>query len=209
MPNILPDMPSSTPATHYKAGIPAYNSEMGLLVQFLTGIAWPATIIWIAFLFKRELRALLDRISHVKYKDLEFTLGLAEAEAKVLVIEQTTPARKSSNLEIDSKLEQLRRIADVSPRAAIMEAWTLVEGAAAHSGFIQGADRPRINALSFADWLVRTGKLPAESDELMTQLRNLRNQAAHAPEFEITKQDADRYLQLAAKASSLIIGPDE
>jgi hypothetical protein len=90
-----------------------------------------------------------------------------------------------------------------------MEAWILLEDAAGRSGFIQGADRPRINAPSFVDWLVRSGKLPPGSDGLMTQLRNLRNQAAHLSTFELTKEDADRYLELAAKASSIILGPEE
>lgn len=187
---------------------------MGLLVQFLVGIAWPVVIIWVAYLFKGELRALLNRISHFKYKDLDIKLGLDDAEAKARTIEQTISFPLLSNLELDSRLEQLRRIADVSPRASIMEAWILVEDAAAHSGFVQGADTPRINAPSFVHWLVQSGKLPPESDELITQLRNLRDQAAahkmaFTPTFELTKQDADRYLQLAAKASSMILGPEE
>jgi hypothetical protein len=32
---------------------------------------------------------------------------------------------------------------------------------------------------------------------------------AFTPAFELTKQDAERYLQLAAKASSMILGTDE
>lgn len=187
---------------------------MGLLVQFLIGIAWPVTIVWVAYLFKGELRALLNRISHFRYKDMEVKLELDEAEAKAKTIEQTISFPLNADPEIDSKLQQLRRIAEVSPRAAIMEAWILVEDAAARSGFIQGADTPRINAPSFVLWLVRTGKLPPESDDLITQLRNLRDQAAAhkaatTPLFELTRQDADRYLQLAAKASSMILGPGE
>ncbi|MGA2206509.1 MAG: hypothetical protein ABSG10_07235 [Terracidiphilus sp.] len=185
-----------------------------MVVQLVTGLAWPVVVLLVAFMFKRELRLLLSRISHFKYRDLEFKLALAEAEKKADVIEQTARFSYRSSSDIDSKLEQLRRIADVSPRAAIMEAWILVEDAAAQSGFIQGADTPRINAPSFVLWLVRDGKLPAGSDELVTRLRNLRDQAAahkmaQTPPFELTREDADRYLQLAAKASSMILGPEK
>jgi hypothetical protein len=153
-------------------------------------------------------------MSHLKYKDMEINLELDEAEAEVRTIEQTISFPLSANSETDSKLEQLRRIAEVSPRTAIMEAWILVEEAAGQSGFVQGADTPRINAPSFVLWLVRAGKLPPESEDLITRLRNLRDQAAAhkfalTPTFELTKQDADRYLQLAAKASSMILGPDK
>jgi hypothetical protein len=96
---------------------------MVLLIQFLTGIAWPVTIIWVAYLFKGELRGLLNRISHLRYKDVEVKLELDEAEAEAKTVEQTISFSLRSSSDIDSKLVQLRRIAEVSPRAAIMEAW--------------------------------------------------------------------------------------
>jgi hypothetical protein len=48
----------------------------------------------------------------------------------------------------------------------------------------------------------------------VTELRNLRDHAAahkiaNIPHFELQRDDADRYLELAAKVSSMILGPDE
>lgn len=179
---------------------------MELLVTLLTGIAWPVAVVWIAYLFKGELRSLLHRMSQLKYKDVEakFEIGLAEAEAKVSSIEQSSPSL-SSRPEITSKLESLRRIADVSPRAAIMEAWVLVEDAAGKSGFVQGAAIPRVNPHLFVEELVRREKLPKGSDSLLDQMRKLRNQAAHLPDFSLNQDEADRYLQLAARMSELIL----
>ena len=179
---------------------------MELFVTLLTGIAWPVAVVWIAYLFKGELRSLMHRMSQLKYKDVEakFEIGLAEAEAKVNVIEQSSPP-PLPRPEITSKLELLRRIADASPRAAIMEAWVLVEDAAGKSGFVQGAAIPRVNPHLFVEELVRLGKLPKGSDSLLDQMRRLRNQAAHLPDFSLNQDEADRYLQLAARMSELIL----
>lgn len=179
---------------------------MELLVTLLTGIAWPVAVVWVAYLFKGELRSLIHRMSQLKYKDVEakFEIGLAEAEAKVSSIEQSSPSLPSRP-EITSKLESLRRIADVSPRAAIMEAWVLVEDAAGKSGFVQGAAIPRVNPHLFVEELVRREKLPKGSDSLLDQMRKLRNQAAHLPDFSLNQDEADRYLQLAARMSELIL----
>lgn len=183
---------------------------MEAFVKLITGIAWPVAAIWIAYLFKGELGSLFHRISLLKYKDVEakFETGLAEAEAKAISIEHASP---STNLrpEITSKLELLRRIADISPRAAIMEAWVLVEDAAGQSGFVQGAAIPRVNPHLFVEELVRLGKLPKGSDSLLDQMRRLRNQVAHLPDFSLNQDEADRYLQLAARMSELILNVEQ
>jgi hypothetical protein len=179
---------------------------MDVFVKLLVGISWPAALVWIAYLFKGELRSLLHRMSQLKYKDIEakFDSDLADAEAKAVQMEMTLPPA-TPHPEISSKLEQLRRIADVSPRAAIMEAWVLIESAAGKSGFVQGAATPRINPYLFAAELVKLGKLPEGSDALLKQMRNLRNQAVHLPDFSLTRDEADRYLQLASQMSGLIL----
>lgn len=182
---------------------------MDLVVNLLIGIAWPAAIVWVAMLFRHDIRSLLKRISQLRYKDVEasFDEGLANAEAKAAVI-QAPPIAIPRKPEFINRLEQLRRIADVSPRASVLEAWVLVEEAAAKSGFVQGASKARVNPYLFVEELVRLGKLPAGSTSLLEQLRRLRNQAAHLPDFSLTQDEADRYLQIAAKTSELILSAE-
>lgn len=186
---------------------------MNLLVQLLTGIAWPVVVVWIAYLFKGELRNLIGRVSRFKYKELEFESGLDRAESSVAVIEATKSIPEPDSA-VDDRLRQLRDLVRVSPRAAIMEAWIMIEESAARSGFITGAQIPRTNVMSFINYLVQQGKLPPESESLVVHLRNLRNQAAHyfdftLPAFELTSKDADRYLVLASKVASLILDADK
>ena len=182
---------------------------MDLVVNLIVGIAWPVAVVWIAYVFKGELKSLLRRVSQLKYKDLEaqFGAGLALAESEVSSLQAAPPA--APRPELLSKLESLRRISDVSPRAAILEAWVLVEDAAGRSGFVQGASIPRINPHLYVEELVRLGKLPAGSDSLLDQMRKLRNQAAHMPDFTVDQDEADRYLQLATRMSELILSVDD
>ena len=182
---------------------------MELVVNLIVGIAWPVAVVWIAYVFKGELKSLLRRVSQLKYKDLEaqFGAGLALAESEVSSLQAAPPA--APRPELLSKLESLRRISDVSPRAAILEAWVLVEDAAGRSGFVQGASIPRINPHLYVEELVRLGKLPAGNDSLLDQMRKLRNQAAHMPDFTVDQDEADRYLQLATRMSELILSVDD
>ena len=189
---------------------------MSSFVELVKAIAWPVVVIWLAYLFKEQFVGMLSRVSKLKgkFKDLEFETALDQAEASVAVIEKEISVRPAIDARTESQIEQLKRIAEISPRAAIVEAWRVIEGAAAKSGFVQGGQVPLKNAPLYVDWLVQTGKLPPESSHLITELKLLRNQAAHTqradlPEFQLTQRDAERYLELAAKVSSLILRFDE
>lgn len=182
---------------------------MSDLVALISAIAWPAAAVWISYLFRDEIRGLASRVSRLKYKDVEATfeseLKTAEEQAGAITQDARVPLPSP---ELVSKLEQLERIADVSPRAAIMEAWLLIESAAGQSGFAQGAAHPRVNLWLFVDWLVKEGKLSPDSLKLVESLRELRNKAAHLPEFSLGREEADRYLRLAVKISTLIVSPE-
>jgi hypothetical protein len=180
---------------------------MELVVTLLTGIAWPIALVWVAYLFKGELRSLMHRVSHLKYKDIEakFESTLADAEAKVIAIDKATSTAPLPDLELNSRLEQLRRIADISPRAAIMEAWVLVEDAAGKSRFFQGAKSHRVNPKLLVKELVRLGKLPPISESVVDPMREIRNQVAHISDFDPSQDIVDRYLQVAVKLSEHIL----
>lgn len=182
---------------------------MNDIVSLISAVSWPVTTVWCAYIFRSEIRNLAFRVSHLKYKDVEATfekeLKNTEAKVNAITINKSTIIQNS---ELQDKVEQLQRIANVSPRAAILESWMLIEDAAGKSGFVQGADVPRINSLLFVDWLIREGELPRDSIDAVSALRELRNKAAHLPDFSINQEDAERYISLAAKISTLIIDAD-
>lgn len=178
---------------------------MEQIVALIVGVAWPVATVWIAYIFKAELKALFARISQLKYKEVEanFEKGLAEAEAEARKVQNVARPTLPQPEKI-SQLDQLRRIAEVSPRAAIMEAWVLIETAAIASGITSGVSIPRVNPRTLAEYLAHSGKIPEESIALLGKLRQLRNQAAHLPEFVLSQDEAERYLELAVKISEII-----
>lgn len=90
-----------------------------------------------------------------------------------------------------------------------MESWLLVEEAAGKAGFVQGATTPRVNLPLFLDWLVRDNKISKNTAKLVEKMRHLRNSAAHLKDFELTRDEAERYLKLAAQLSLIIVEPED
>ncbi len=173
------------------------------LVEIVKALAWPIAVIWIGYIFRSEVRQLLGRVSSFKYKDVEasFEKSLVQAEQSARNIEK--PQLDESESEINKK-EQLLRIAEVSPRAAVVEAWTLIETAAMKNGLWEGAAIKRINPKTILDHLESSGKFSPENLKLINQLRQIRNKAKHLPDFAVTQTEAERYLDLAVKGAAII-----
>lgn len=176
---------------------------MDYFVEIIKAIAWPASIIWLGYIFRKEVRLLLGRLSSVKYGEVEasFSKELAEAEVNAKKLAIPKPDASQSNL---SQKEQLFRISEISPRAAVVEAWTLIETAAVKKGLTSGTTVPRTNPKMIVEYLYSSGKFSSESMQLIEQLRRIRNQASHMPDFAITQSESERYLELAAQAASVI-----
>ena len=172
-------------------------------VEIIKAIAWPASIVWLGYIFRSEVRQLIGRMSSLKYKDIEANfdkkLAKAESEAKEINI----PIEKKSMDEL-SQAEQLMRIAEVSPRAAIVEAWTLIEMAASKKGLKEGVAIPRMSPKMIVNYLMMSGKMPKNSIDIIDQLRMLRNQAVHMPDFALNQNEAERYLELAVQSAAII-----
>ncbi|ABX51706.1 hypothetical protein Sbal195_4549 (plasmid) [Shewanella baltica OS195] len=167
-------------------------------------MAWPAAVIWMSFIFRSEVRALLSRVSSFKYKDVEASFGqrLEKAENDARLIQSPTKAKDSESE--NSQIEQLLRISEVSPRAAVVEAWTLIETAAIKNGLVMGGVMKRTNPKMILTHLEKSGKFSPESLKLINELRQIRNNASHLPDFAVTQSDAERYLELAVKGAAVI-----
>lgn len=177
---------------------------MQYFVEIIKALSWPIAIIWLGYLFKGEIRNLFARVSTLKYKDIE-----AKFEKELQYIDnelsQTNPAPpKELTIEHINKQEQLLRIAEVSPRAAIMEAWINIETAAKRAGLTSGSAMPRVFPQNIVEHLLKNKNLPESSIELFHKLRQLRNQAAHLPEFAISQNEAEKYLEISSKITELL-----
>lgn len=102
---------------------------MKLIDQFLRLleiIAWPGTVLALALVFRAELRMVMGRLSLFEYKGLKahFYKGLQAIDSRLSVAKIQDEALSDEAL---SERERLYRLAKASPRAAIAEAWILVE----------------------------------------------------------------------------------
>jgi hypothetical protein len=92
--------------------------------------------------------------------------------------------------------QKYRRLADVSPKAAIIEAWRDAEVALLDAAGVRDSDAtlPRI-----LDNLMREGKLDAGEKHFLEYMRMIRNKAAHATNLDLTGDQAYRYAILTTQ----------
>jgi hypothetical protein len=113
------------------------------LIRLLQVVAWPVTVFVLAVMFRQELARLGMRVSSLKYREFEARfdreLRAVNDEAKSLQAGQIDASAQSAE---PSEYDRLIRIAEVSPRAAISEAWRSVELAAANAARVAGVDAP-------------------------------------------------------------------
>ena len=176
------------------------------IVEIIKALAWPTAIVWLGYLFRNEVRSLMGRLTALKHGDTEisFNRSLEKAERKASEISQTEEVVHESTPEELCQKDQLYRLAEISPRAAIVEAWTLIETAAVKSNLTTGATFKRTSPKLILDHLVSTGNFSPNSIEVINSLRQLRNRASHLPDFAITQEEAERYLDLAIKSAHAI-----
>lgn len=108
-------------------------------------------------------------------------------------------------LQLQSSYDRLIELASVAPRTAVTEAWLIVEAALQHASLSLPV-RPRGYGLvreAFEE-LIKRNLLPQETNAVFDDLRKIRNNAAHAMEFDISSEEAIRYIDLATGLAAWI-----
>src|SRR5574340_611456 len=170
-------------------------------------LAWPAAALAIVTILRKPLRDLLPLLQKLKYKDLELEFGRRLLEVQAEVTAQLPAQTERAIGEIEDSVAV--RLAPVSPMAAILEAWRGVESAileAAHSlgkPFFDDRSPVLVSAIRA---LEESGQLLRAQADILDDLRQLRNEAAHAPEFSIPVSDALDYVRLSEVAASHLRG---
>ncbi len=169
------------------------------IFQSLVSLAWPAAIFGCVYLFRERVRELLPLL-RMKYKDLDvsFRLEQAEKDAKAL-------PKAGKHPEIESTPEERTRfeqVAEVSPRAAILETRAEIEETvikmAERLGGLEGKRTP---SLLMAIRALRNRQvISPETSALLDDLRTVGNTAAHGREVQFTKDEALRFRSLADQA---------
>lgn len=168
------------------------------IAALVESMAWPAAILGSVFMFRQKLIELLPRLQF-KFKDLEanFRLDQAEKDAAALPPPPLTP----ETLPTPEEKSRFEQIAEISPRAAMLEVRTDVEEAVRTLADSAGLLTPRVQSTLGLTRLLRSKEIiDHQTSALLDDLRVVGNNAAHDAQAQFSIEDAKRFRALADRA---------
>lgn len=176
------------------------------IASVIGSLAWPFTLIVGLYFLKDHLGSIFPFIERVKYKDLEveFRKSLQELANQ----SQLAFPPPEIDEQVTTPKNRLYTLAEISPRAAILEAWLQVESAAAEA--IQtrepslGKKLSAVAPLRLAEYLDRYRIINPAQAKIFTRLRDLRNKAVHMNEATFHLDEITEYIDLALSLASQI-----
>ncbi len=181
------------------------------ITKIVEALAWPGTVIVVLFLIRRELPEIARNLRKLKIKGVELEFGEAAkavaSEAKDAVPPGDADVRLMGRPKVELA-ERLNSIAELAPRAAIVEAWLQVEAAAV--AVIQKKSSPNLKSLPgpmrLRDNLTKIDILNPKQLTVFENLRILRNEAVHLAEAQFTKASVANYIEAALAMAAYLEG---
>lgn len=178
--------------------------NLTFISNLITALAWPAATIVIVVLLRGELASLLSRIKKIKHRDSEIDLAGEISEA-------AKDAEKVLNHAATEKTpeeERIGRLAEDSPRGAILDSWLSIEEAMSQYAMRHGIESEtlhspphrRIQNIQLHNLDVPT--LGHGIIEMLDKLRRIRNDAVHRTDADITPAVAKDYAALAVRVKA-------
>lgn len=170
--------------------------------KVVEALAWPAVVVGVLLYLRQEFPSIVRSLRRLKFKDVELEFGEAAkalaAETK-RVVPAAGPDVKLLGQDESAVVARLGAIAELSPRAAILEAWLLVEAAAADLIRKQNPTSLTANPgpMRIREGLRRAEVLTPPQEAAFEHLRRLRNDAVHAPDAEFTSAAVASYIESA------------
>jgi hypothetical protein len=184
-----------------------YLTFIATLVQ---AVAWPITVGILVYLFRLPIAYRITALRSLKMKGIEavFGEGLKEIESEADKARLPPPNEvKLLPAPPDDPLDKIRQLAAVSPPAAIVEAWRLVERAAAYL-FEHREGKPTKSIMEFHGMmrqLLDSKQIELSLYNMYQQLRQLRNLAVHDHLHAISAFEAVNYGELAVRVAEALI----
>lgn len=183
-------------------------SALEFISHIISSLAWPLTILLILLVLRKQLGELLLNLQRLKVKDVEMNFG-SEASKVIARAQAVLPLpRVEAHGTVTSTVESRReRLAQITPRANILEAWLEIEAAALKAITRHNPDLkpPRLaSPMKIAMALQRLGLLNGAQLELFHNLRNLRNSAAHAMNFNVGMEAVEEYVEAAGRLTQFL-----
>ena len=166
------------------------------ILKLIEILVWPITIIAVGLLFRKEVRVIISRISKLKYKDFE--LSIEKELSKIETIDNEKPSENPINSVVRENYyetyNRLLEIAKVSSRAAISEAWRELEHSTIRLLEKHGYDTKNVLLSKVFRNILHENNYPTSLYTDFKRLREIRNKAIHAEDFEISETEAEKYI---------------
>ncbi len=176
------------------------------IAEVIKALAWPVTVITALLLLRRPLTQLLPLTQRFRFWEFELDFG-GQVQELAARLTQTLPPSPRLSGERKQLQERLVELAQLSPRAVVLEAWLQLEKEAidaARRRHIQLTTREMRSPLVLGHYLEQAGILDEDQQEIYNRLRNLRNTAAHASDFAIDPETALEYADLALHLAEVL-----
>jgi hypothetical protein len=187
-------------------------------------LAWPLSVVAIALLFRRSLLKLLPGLRGLEYGSLKITFGeqllktVEQADRISLTTSQSRRGKLGHSLGsgggdplgggdpgVSYRREDLdlAEMAVQSPRTAVLEAWIEVEDAIRQALESTGIRTPA-GTVGQVKLLQDKGIITPDLVPIIDNLRGLRNEAAHYPDFVVEPTQALEYARLARRIANVL-----
>lgn len=166
---------------------------LNFIVGMTGALAWPFVVLIILFAYRRTFPGLLDRLRSLRYGGLEAAFDQESARvAESISAEPQQPLAAIS----ERRDERLLALANISPRAAVIEAWARIEARLHELTPATDKDTPPRRAAESIRLLREAGKINGVTEDALRGLMQLRNLAAHASERELSTQKAVDFITM-------------
>lgn len=177
--------------------------------KLIDSMAWPVAAVLLGLIFRKKLAELLPLLRKVKAGPLEAEFEIATKQVLASTAELAAKERKPDTPQIEDKssLEDTASkllTARSEPTATIIEGWSTLDGELhklARQTGINGD--PLLSEAKVYREIMASDVLPIETRNLVQDLRQLRNQVAHAKVIP-TPESAQDYLVSVQRVVELI-----
>lgn len=178
--------------------------------SMIASAAWPTAIVILGFALRKHLASLVSLLSRVRYKDFEAEFNQESLELKAKSIVAISQDKQDLSY-IEKESAHLLKLANLSPRGAILEAWRMVEDSVSkHTSVIwkKRSEEEGANYMwsqsSEIPFLLKEGVIDEAQFSLLQKLKELRNIAVHSSNSELESVNAEDYILSALRIAALL-----
>jgi len=169
--------------------------------SLVNSLAWPIVGLILVLAFKNEFIKLLLRLRKLKHNDTEIEFG--EEMRKLGKEASDTKEAVVLDRETQEAVKYLMKIAEISPRSAVAEAYRILEEAMAKAVERVYPGLPFANVGSYQlHKLIANKEILPDFTIQFNKLRKLRNAAVHLDDFYLEEMPVAGYINMALSLAS-------